>query len=56
MAKCNHDCFNCTFDDCIVGTMTKQEREEAKQRDKDFTSYGRVIYQKPKLAKHRGRR
>jgi hypothetical protein len=38
MSKCNHDCFNCTYDDCIVGVtqISKEERKEIKERDKRY--------------------
>lgn len=40
--KCNHDCLNCIYDDCINDgiysekSLYKYRSEEAKQRQKDF--------------------
>lgn len=56
MARCNHDCFNCKFDDCVNDTITISERAESRQRDINYMSYGNVIKQRPQKAKHRGRR
>ena len=59
MLKCNYDCFNCIYDDCLVDTktMTKEEREDAKYRDKVYQEYGSsFIKMRPQRAKHRGRR
>lgn len=56
MAKCNHDCFNCIFDDCINNTITKEERMESKRRDENCTSYGRVIHGKVRASLDKGRR
>ena len=55
--KCNHDCFNCTFEDCIDDVLTKTERMESSQRDRNFTDYGIVILKgRPRRAKYRGSR
>lgn len=52
--KCNRDCFNCVFDDCIIDKMTKEEREEAKERDKNYANFGLVYHsRKPRKAKYR---
>ena len=56
MARCRHDCFNCQYDDCVNETITREERAEARQRDIDFMSYGKVIKKRPNKSKHRGRR
>lgn len=56
MKKCNHDCFNCKFDDCINDVITKTEKMESIQRDKNFTSYGRVIHGKVRASLDKGRR
>ena len=31
--KCNRDCFNCKYDDCIVDDVSLTERIEQMQRD-----------------------
>ena len=31
---CNHDCFNCTHNDCICDELTLEDFEESNQRDK----------------------
>lgn len=58
-SKCNHDCFNCTYDDCIIESISSKERKEIKERDKQYftpvKAYG-VMIQRPVRAKHRGRR
>lgn len=56
MAKCNHDCFNCKFDDCINDVITKTEKMESIQRDKNYTSYGRVVHAKVRASLDKGRR
>lgn len=33
MDKCNHDCFNCAFPDCIEEKSTSSELAEIKTRD-----------------------
>ena len=34
-AICDHDCFNCKFDDCIADDMTPEEWAESQRRDRD---------------------
>lgn len=55
--KCNHDCFNCIFDDCIVETISSEERAEIRERDKQmFTEMPtRVIRAKPGRVKNRNK-
>lgn len=54
MAKCNYDCFHCTYDDCIESKMSKTESQEISRRDKAyFNSTTRYIKQKPKLSRKR---
>lgn len=53
MAKCNRDCFNCQFEDCVVDTMSSEERIETKERDKIFISsrtYGSLVKARPTRA------
>lgn len=33
-SKCNRDCFHCVFHDCVVESVTKEEKVEAKYRDR----------------------
>ena len=47
METCNHDCFNCVFDDCKVNKMTKEERIEIQNRDFNYFDCGTLIKQKP---------
>lgn len=57
MAKCNHDCFHCVFDDCINDRApTKLERVESKQRDFYSCSYGTIINGRAQRGKRRGDR
>ena len=51
--KCNHDCFNCIYNDCITNVVTKAEREEIKQRDFNYFDSNFVIQKSPKRAKNR---
>lgn len=52
--KCNRDCFNCIFDDCIMENITSEEREEAKERDKNYANFGHVYFsRKPRKAKYK---
>lgn len=34
---CDHDCFNCKYDDCICDDMTLDDYAEARDRDYDLT-------------------
>ena len=45
--KCNHDCFNCPFDDCINDVLTSKERKEIAERDKNYIDYGFMVFQRP---------
>ena len=54
--KCNHNCFECIFEDCVNDVITASEKAEARLRDISYTNYGVVIHQKPTKRKHRGRR
>lgn len=47
MKKCNRDCFNCIYDDCVIGTLSSKERKEIKERDKSIMSYGSVVKARP---------
>lgn len=33
-SKCDRDCFNCKYDDCIVNGTTKEEREFSNELDR----------------------
>lgn len=49
--RCNHDCFNCKFEDCVNDVLTQKERKEMKERDKNYVDYGFLIYQRPTRAR-----
>lgn len=34
--KCNRDCFNCPFPDCIEDEMTAADYDEARERDREI--------------------
>lgn len=53
MSECNHNCFNCIFDDCKVNVMTKKERRELKNRDTGYFNTGTVMKLKSKKASKR---
>ena len=53
MAKCNRDCFNCTYEDCIVNDISSEERSEIKERDRKIIDYGSVIKARPPRVKSR---
>lgn len=58
-AKCNRDCFNCVYDDCIVDIASSAERKEIRERDNrhyNAIEAKYIIKQKPTRAKYRGRR
>lgn len=42
MKKCNRDCFNCVFDDCICESVSKDERFMQDYRDKCATVTGKI--------------
>ena len=51
-SKCNHDCFNCKYDDCIFNGITMFERIEQLARDYSkckYTSFKYVKHNKGKL-------
>lgn len=56
MAKCNHDCFNCKFDDCINDSLTTTEIIECNQRDISLKEYGYVLQGKHRKSKLKGNR
>ena len=37
MQACDHDCFNCRYDDCICDDMTLDDYADARDRDYDLT-------------------
>lgn len=56
MAKCKRDCFNCKYDDCIVESITLEERTEIRERDKKLISqlnYGSLAIARPSKAKNK---
>ena len=57
MAKCDRDCFNCKFSDCIVNGILSEDRKEIRERDKryDIAVESRSITKRPKKLKHKGR-
>ena len=40
--KCNRDCFNCIFDDCVCDSVTKDEKFMQDYRDKCATVTGYI--------------
>ncbi len=36
MAKCNRDCFNCKYEDCIIEKASSEERKEIRERDNRY--------------------
>ena len=54
---CNHNCFECKFDDCVVSQkdITVTERLESRMRDNVYQTYGTVIPAR-RRRKDRGRR
>ena len=51
--KCNRDCFNCIYEDCITDTITKEERREISERNKRNISPAKVhISRKTRKSKH----
>lgn len=53
--KCNEDCFNCIFDDCIVSGISSTERKEIRQRDSSYFNTGQIKLQaRPRRGKFRG--
>lgn len=36
MKKCDRDCFNCEYDDCVQNSMTAEEREEINARNNNL--------------------
>lgn len=58
MKKCNHDCFHCIHDDCIIESISAEERIEIKERDKryyDAIDSQSIIKARPRRKKYRGR-
>lgn len=58
MVKCNHNCFECPHDDCIIETMSSEERKELRERDIMYfnaDTSGSVVKQRARRAKYKGR-
>ena len=57
--RCNRDCFNCVYDDCIMDTATKEERAEITERDKRYYNASDawyIIKAKPSRSRYKGRK
>ena len=54
---CDHNCFRCIYDDCVVAQsdITTTERLESSMRDNVYQTYGTVTPAK-RTRKNRGRR
>ena len=54
---CDHNCFRCKYDDCVVAQsgITIVERLESSVRDNSYETYGTVPYAR-RQRKDRGRR
>lgn len=54
---CDHNCFRCKYDDCVMaqGDITQKERLSQDRRDMNYTAYGNVPYAR-RQRKDRGRR
>jgi hypothetical protein len=56
MAKgktCNRDCFKCEFDDCIMESVSAEERKAMNQRDISYTNFGSVIQSRASRSRRR---
>ena len=60
---CNHDCLNCTFEDCINDSITQSDRKEQDIRDTETIGsrkYGRALvmwrYEQSEKGKKRQKR
>ena len=54
MIKCNYDCFNCIYNDCIVNTASPSERKEIRERDnRYYNSTGSKMLRGITRAKHK---
>ncbi len=42
MKKCDRDCFNCKYDDCVVETVSQDERKMQDYRDKSLIVRGYI--------------
>ena len=40
--KCNRDCFNCQYDDCVIDKVSKAERDMQNYRDASITVTGHI--------------
>lgn len=40
--KCDRNCFNCKFDDCIVNDVSPTERAMQRYRDASLTVTGKI--------------
>ena len=56
--KCNHKCFECTFEDCVNNDneLTVTEITESMQRDMNYTNYGKVTRGRTKSKAMKARR
>lgn len=58
MKKCDHNCFECKYDDCIIENMSSEERKEISDRDKRYfnsiSTTGSVVKARARRCKYRG--
>lgn len=52
-AKCNHNCFECIFYDCIEDEVSISERLEQDNRDRNYTTFGTAVKSKSKRGKRK---
>lgn len=54
MAKCDRNCFECKYDDCIEDKMSKEESQAISRRDNAyFKAPSCYMKQKPKVSRKR---
>lgn len=56
MSKCDRDCFNCKYDDCIANDVSQKERADIRKRDNKLISqlnYGSLVIGKHGRSKNR---
>lgn len=51
--SCNHDCFNCLYDDCIMNGISSEERKAINMRDMNFTNFGSIIQARAQRSRKR---
>ena len=51
--KCDRNCLQCKYSDCIVDKVSIEERLEQDNRDRNYISYGTAVISKASRGKRK---